>query len=163
MTGRRRTPGELRRRPQLVASSLRRQLNSATSDVGQNSPRQLTVTLRVTESNNSSSSSSTCPQTRVATQVQPEDQSLQRSRDPTLESTRRSTRRTASRLASSYSTATPESHSPPPQILLATDNHIGYAETDPVRGMDSINTFREILQLAVANDVRLEERRGGES
>ncbi|KAM0750789.1 DNA repair exonuclease [Meredithblackwellia eburnea MCA 4105] len=39
------------------------------------------------------------------------------------------------------------------KILLATDNHIGYAETDPVRGTDSINTFREILQLAVANDV----------
>lgn len=39
------------------------------------------------------------------------------------------------------------------QILLATDNHIGYAENDPVRGKDSINTFREILQLAVANDV----------
>lgn len=39
------------------------------------------------------------------------------------------------------------------QILLATDNHIGYAETDPVRGRDSINTFREILQLAIANDV----------
>ncbi|KAK4052670.1 meiotic recombination [Microbotryomycetes sp. JL201] len=39
------------------------------------------------------------------------------------------------------------------KILLATDNHIGYAENDPVRGRDSINTFREILQLAVANDV----------
>lgn len=44
--------------------------------------------------------------------------------------------------------------SPTQQILLATDNHIGYAETDPVRGRDSINTFREILELAVANDVR---------
>lgn len=39
------------------------------------------------------------------------------------------------------------------QVLLATDNHIGYAEKDPVRGQDSINAFREILQLAVANDV----------
>lgn len=39
------------------------------------------------------------------------------------------------------------------KILLATDNHIGYAESDPVRGRDSINTFREILQLAIANDV----------
>lgn len=53
----------------------------------------------------------------------------------------------------------PPSH----QILLATDNHIGYGETDPVRGRDSINTFREILQLAVENDVCLEEGRGGEA
>ena len=41
------------------------------------------------------------------------------------------------------------------KILLATDNHIGYLERDPVRGQDSINTFREILQLAVKHDVRL--------
>jgi hypothetical protein len=41
------------------------------------------------------------------------------------------------------------------RILLATDNHIGYLERDPVRGQDSINTFREILQLAVKNDVGL--------
>ncbi|GAA6060679.1 hypothetical protein JCM10212_005061 [Sporobolomyces blumeae] len=39
------------------------------------------------------------------------------------------------------------------KILLATDNHIGYGEKDPVRGRDSINTFKEILDLAVANDV----------
>ncbi|CAO1615104.1 unnamed protein product [Sympodiomycopsis kandeliae] len=39
------------------------------------------------------------------------------------------------------------------KIMLATDNHIGYMERDPVRGQDSINTFREILQLAVDNDV----------
>ena len=39
------------------------------------------------------------------------------------------------------------------RILLATDNHIGYLERDPIRGQDSINTFREILQLAVKNDV----------
>ncbi|KAI0795558.1 Metallo-dependent phosphatase-like protein [Abortiporus biennis] len=39
------------------------------------------------------------------------------------------------------------------RILLATDNHIGYNERDPVRGQDSINTFKEILQLAVKNDV----------
>ncbi|GAA5961380.1 hypothetical protein JCM21900_006686 [Sporobolomyces salmonicolor] len=39
------------------------------------------------------------------------------------------------------------------KILLATDNHIGYAEKDPIRGRDSINTFREILDLAIANDV----------
>ncbi|WVO13694.1 DNA repair protein (mre11) [Cryptococcus depauperatus] len=39
------------------------------------------------------------------------------------------------------------------RILLATDNHIGYAEKDSVRGQDSINTFREILELAQNNDV----------
>ncbi|KAG6877134.1 meiotic recombination [Termitomyces sp. T159_Od127] len=39
------------------------------------------------------------------------------------------------------------------RILLATDNHIGYNERDPVRGQDSINTFKEILQLAVKHDV----------
>ena len=33
--------------------------------------------------------------------------------------------------------------------MLATDNHIGYLERDPVRGQDAINTFEEILQLAV--------------
>jgi len=46
------------------------------------------------------------------------------------------------------------------KILLATDNHIGYAESDPVRGRDSINTFREILQLAIANDVSCAALRG---
>ena len=39
--------------------------------------------------------------------------------------------------------------------MLATDNHIGYLERDPIRGQDSINTFKEILQLAVKNDVRV--------
>ncbi|KAH9847009.1 DNA repair exonuclease [Lenzites betulinus] len=39
------------------------------------------------------------------------------------------------------------------KILLATDNHIGYLERDPVRGQDSINAFKEVLQLAVKNDV----------
>ncbi|KAI0080442.1 DNA repair exonuclease [Panus rudis PR-1116 ss-1] len=39
------------------------------------------------------------------------------------------------------------------KVLVATDNHIGYNERDPVRGQDSINTFREILQLAVKHDV----------
>lgn len=37
--------------------------------------------------------------------------------------------------------------------MLATDNHIGYLERDPIRGQDSINTFKEILQLAVKHDV----------
>lgn len=39
------------------------------------------------------------------------------------------------------------------RILLATDNHLGYIEKDPIRGQDSINAFREILQLAVKHDV----------
>ncbi|KAH9036833.1 Metallo-dependent phosphatase-like protein [Lactarius pseudohatsudake] len=39
------------------------------------------------------------------------------------------------------------------RILLATDNHIGYLERDPIRGQDSVNTFKEILHLAVKNDV----------
>jgi len=43
--------------------------------------------------------------------------------------------------------------------MLATDNHIGYLERDPVRGQDSINTFREILQLAVKHDVRFVSHR----
>jgi double-strand break repair protein MRE11 len=40
------------------------------------------------------------------------------------------------------------------KIMLATDNHIGYLERDPVRGQDAINTFEEILQLAVKHEVR---------
>ncbi|KAF8639209.1 hypothetical protein AX17_001694 [Amanita inopinata Kibby_2008] len=39
------------------------------------------------------------------------------------------------------------------RILLATDNHIGYMERDPIRGQDSIIAFKEILQLAVKNEV----------
>ncbi|KAI0634000.1 Metallo-dependent phosphatase-like protein [Trametes polyzona] len=39
------------------------------------------------------------------------------------------------------------------KIMLATDNHIGYLERDPIRGQDSINAFKEILQLAVKHDV----------
>jgi double-strand break repair protein MRE11 len=41
------------------------------------------------------------------------------------------------------------------KILIATDNHIGYAEKDPVRGQDSLNTFEEILKIACANSVDL--------
>jgi double-strand break repair protein MRE11 len=41
------------------------------------------------------------------------------------------------------------------KILIATDNHLGYMDTDPIRGNDSINTFEEILQLAQSNDVDL--------
>lgn len=39
------------------------------------------------------------------------------------------------------------------RILLATDNHIGYAERDPIRGQDSFQTFREILEIAKQREV----------
>uniref|UniRef100_A0A0K8WKH3 Double-strand break repair protein n=1 Tax=Bactrocera latifrons TaxID=174628 RepID=A0A0K8WKH3_BACLA len=39
------------------------------------------------------------------------------------------------------------------RILVATDNHLGYAEKNAVRGDDSFVTFEEILQLAVQEDV----------
>ena len=39
------------------------------------------------------------------------------------------------------------------KILIATDNHLGYGEKDPVRGNDSFETFREILDLAVKEQV----------
>jgi double-strand break repair protein MRE11 len=34
------------------------------------------------------------------------------------------------------------------RILLSTDNHLGYAERDPVRGNDSFAAFEEVLYLA---------------
>ncbi|KAI8848999.1 Mre11 DNA-binding presumed domain-containing protein [Chytridium lagenaria] len=39
------------------------------------------------------------------------------------------------------------------RILIATDNHLGYLEKDPVRGDDSFNSFEEILATAVERDV----------
>jgi double-strand break repair protein MRE11 len=44
------------------------------------------------------------------------------------------------------------------RILIATDNHVGYNERDPVRGQDSINTFREILELAKERQVCYEKQ-----
>ena len=38
-------------------------------------------------------------------------------------------------------------------ILIATDNHVGYAERDQVRGDDSWKTFHEIMELARTRDV----------
>jgi double-strand break repair protein MRE11 len=32
-------------------------------------------------------------------------------------------------------------------ILVATDNHLGYQEKDPIRGNDSFEAFEEILRL----------------
>lgn len=39
------------------------------------------------------------------------------------------------------------------RILIATDNHVGYNERDPVRGDDSWKTFHEIMCLAKERDV----------
>ncbi|OWZ18927.1 Double-strand break repair protein [Phytophthora megakarya] len=41
------------------------------------------------------------------------------------------------------------------RVLLSTDNHLGYAEKDPIRGNDSFRSFREILQLAQRERVDL--------
>ncbi|EGZ11605.1 hypothetical protein PHYSODRAFT_250783 [Phytophthora sojae] len=41
------------------------------------------------------------------------------------------------------------------RVLLSSDNHLGYAEKDPVRGNDSFRSFREILQLAQRERVDL--------
>ncbi|KAJ1552850.1 Double-strand break repair protein mre11a, partial [Nowakowskiella sp. JEL0078] len=38
-------------------------------------------------------------------------------------------------------------------ILIATDNHLGYLEGDPIRGSDSFRSFEEILQLAKSENV----------
>lgn len=37
--------------------------------------------------------------------------------------------------------------------LIATDNHIGFMEKDPIRYNDSIEAFEEILQIAEAQHV----------
>ncbi|KAF5277199.1 hypothetical protein FQR65_LT03905 [Abscondita terminalis] len=39
------------------------------------------------------------------------------------------------------------------KILIATDNHLGYAEKNAIRGQDSFVTFEEILQLGCKNEV----------
>ncbi|KAJ1960486.1 meiotic recombination [Dispira parvispora] len=39
------------------------------------------------------------------------------------------------------------------RLLLATDNHLGYLEKDPVRGDDSFLAFEEILQIAQTEEV----------
>lgn len=41
----------------------------------------------------------------------------------------------------------------PLSLLIATDNHLGYAEKDPIRGNDSFDTFEEILRLAQEHQV----------
>ena len=39
------------------------------------------------------------------------------------------------------------------KILIATDNHLGFAEKDAIRGNDSLNTFEEILENARKHEV----------
>jgi double-strand break repair protein MRE11 len=39
------------------------------------------------------------------------------------------------------------------KILVATDIHLGFMEKDGVRGKDAMNTFEEVLQAGVKNDV----------
>jgi double-strand break repair protein MRE11 len=39
------------------------------------------------------------------------------------------------------------------RLMISTDNHLGYMELDPVRGEDSFNSFREMLEQARANQV----------
>lgn len=39
------------------------------------------------------------------------------------------------------------------RVLIATDNHLGYCEKDPIRNLDSFRTFDEIFQIAVDNQV----------
>lgn len=39
------------------------------------------------------------------------------------------------------------------RILLTTDNHVGYLDSDPIRGNDSWITFEEITRLAKTHDV----------
>ncbi|CAL8108970.1 unnamed protein product [Calicophoron daubneyi] len=39
------------------------------------------------------------------------------------------------------------------RILVSTDNHLGFAEKDGIRGQDTFNTFEEILQMAQAKSV----------
>lgn len=39
------------------------------------------------------------------------------------------------------------------RILLTTDNHVGYNESDPIRGQDSARTFREAMEIARNREV----------
>lgn len=39
------------------------------------------------------------------------------------------------------------------KVLITTDNHVGYLESDPVRGQDALNSFREALQIAQREQV----------
>ena len=40
------------------------------------------------------------------------------------------------------------------RIMVSTDNHLGYAERDPIRGLDSFAAFEEVLLLSKIHKVR---------
>lgn len=40
------------------------------------------------------------------------------------------------------------------RVMVCTDNHLGYCESDPIRGLDSFAAFEEILSLAKHFKVR---------
>jgi DNA repair exonuclease SbcCD nuclease subunit len=42
--------------------------------------------------------------------------------------------------------------------MVATDNHLGYMESDPVRKDDSFDAFEEIFRIAKAEKVRPHDR-----
>lgn len=39
------------------------------------------------------------------------------------------------------------------KVLISTDNHLGYRESDPIRGNDSFQVFEEILKLGTTLNV----------
>jgi len=39
------------------------------------------------------------------------------------------------------------------RIMVSTDNHLGFAERDPIRGLDSFAAFEEVLMLAKRHKV----------
>lgn len=41
------------------------------------------------------------------------------------------------------------------RIMISTDNHLGYAEKDPIRGNDSFAAFEEVLVLAKRHNVSI--------
>lgn len=41
------------------------------------------------------------------------------------------------------------------RIMVSTDNHLGYAERDPIRGNDSFAAFEEVLILSKHYNVRM--------
>jgi double-strand break repair protein MRE11 len=42
------------------------------------------------------------------------------------------------------------------KVLIATDNHLGYQEKDPIRGGDSFAAFEEILKTGKEREVERE-------
>jgi len=52
-----------------------------------------------------------------------------------------------------YALNTPTTEADTIRILVATDNHVGYNERDPIRGDDSWKSFHEVMCLAKEKDV----------